>query len=209
MKIALIAGGEISPINKHYDYYVGIDRGSLFLLENQLPLDLAIGDFDSVSALEFVQIQQNAKQMIIAPAEKDDTDTELALKTVFTQFPNAFVTIYGAFGGRLDHLFSNVFLPSEPTLAPFMQQIALIDMQNEIRYVPAGTHKLQPIDGMKYVSFMADGDAELTISGAKYELNSQNFFKKKIYSSNEFIGNPIELSFSSGYVVIIQTRDKK
>jgi len=209
MKIALIAGGEISPINKHYDYYVGIDRGCLFLLENQLALDLAIGDFDSVSALEFAKIRQNAQQLIIAPAEKDDTDTELALKTVFAQFPTAFVTIYGAFGGRLDHLFSNVFLPSEPVLAPFMQQIELVDTQNVIHYVPAGTHKIQPIDGMKYISFMADGDANLTISGAKYELNSQNFFKKKMYSSNEFVGNSIELSFNSGYVVIIQTKDRE
>ena len=43
-----------------------------------------------------------------------------------------------------------------------------------------------PEDGMTYVSFMADGDADLAISGAKYNLDASNFFKK-IYSSNEFL----------------------
>ena len=60
---------------------------------------------------------------------------------------------------------------------------------------------------MNYVSFMSDD--KLTITGAKYELNAQNFFSKKIYSSNEFIGKPIEVSLNSGYVVIIQSRDRE
>ena len=209
MKVALIAGGEPSSLQDLYDLYVGIDRGCLFLLQNGLPLDFAVGDFDSVSATDFAQIQANAKQLIQAPCEKDDTDTELALKTVFAHYPQAQVTIYGAFGGRVDHLLSNIFLPSEPALAPFMQQICLRDEQNHLSYAPAGCHQIQPILGMKYVSFMSDGDADLTISGAKYNLNRQNFFKKKIYSSNEFIGNPIEVRADAGYVVIIQTKDRE
>ncbi|KFN89391.1 thiamin pyrophosphokinase [Tetragenococcus muriaticus PMC-11-5] len=55
MNILLAAGGPISnwpEIEEHYDFYVGIDRGSLFLHQKGLPLDIAIGDFDSLNAQE-------------------------------------------------------------------------------------------------------------------------------------------------------------
>ena len=50
--------------------------------------------------------------------KKDDTDLELALLTIFEQNPQAAVTIFGALGGRIDHMLANVFLPSNPKLAP-------------------------------------------------------------------------------------------
>lgn len=105
----MIAGGQMTDFSAQFDYYVGIDRGSLFLIENGLPLELAIGDFDSVSEEELSNIKERAKKWIQAPVEKDDTDTELALKTVFERFPDAQVTLFAAFGGRLDHMMSNIF----------------------------------------------------------------------------------------------------
>ena len=38
----------------------------------RLPLDLAVGDFDSVSRSELEMIQSAAKDCRLAPAEKDD-----------------------------------------------------------------------------------------------------------------------------------------
>ncbi|MGT2888021.1 thiamine diphosphokinase [Streptococcus didelphis] len=206
-KYALFAGGDLQFFTRDFDYFVGIDRGSFFLLENKLPLDLAIGDFDSVSEQEFSNIKKKAKKIITAPAEKDDTDTELALKTIFAMDASAEVTIFGAFGGRLDHLMSNIFLPSDPDLTPYMSQIVLRDSQNHIQYRQKGSHLIEQVEGMAYVSFMTDGQADLRIRHAKYDLSSQNFFKKKVYSSNEFIGQAIEVAVDSGYIVIIQSKD--
>ena len=207
-KVALFAGGDLTYYSSDFDYFVGIDRGSLFLLKNDMPIDLAIGDFDSVSQEEFQEIQKVAKKTIQAPAEKDDTDTELALKTVFAKFPRAEVTVFGVFGGRLDHMLSNLFLPSEPEIAPFMQQISLSDSQNLIQFYPNGRQRILPKKDMYYVSFMAEGDADLSILGAKYELTTTNFFKKKVYSSNEFINQPIEVSLDSGYLIVIYSKDR-
>ncbi|GFG42039.1 thiamine diphosphokinase [Streptococcus canis] len=206
-KIALFAGGDLSYISRDFDYFVGIDRGSLFLLENGLPLNMAVGDFDSVSQETFTDIKEKAELLIIAHPEKDDTDTELALKEVFARFPEAEVTIFGAFGGRMDHLLSNIFLPSDPDIAPFMGQIALRDQQNMLTYRPAGRHLIHQEEGMTYVAFMAEGEADLTIAGAKFELTQDHFFKKKIYSSNAFIHRPITVSLPSGYLIIIQSKD--
>ena len=179
-KIALFVGGELEWFTTDFDYFVGVDRACLRLLELGLPIDLSVGDFDSVSRSELEMIQSATKDCMIAPAEKDDTDTELALKITFQLYPEAEVTIFGAFGGRIDHMLSNIFLVSDPELAPFMRRICLRDKQNKITYYPEGSHKVLPEPGMTYVSFLHEGDGELTILGAKYELTSMNYFQKKI-----------------------------
>ncbi|MFC3931507.1 thiamine diphosphokinase [Streptococcus dentapri] len=206
-KVALLAGGEPAKLPNDFDIYVGIDRGSLRLLEQGLPLDLAIGDFDSVTQAEFASITSQAQKLITAPREKNDTDTGLAVKAVFEHYPQAEITIFGAFGGRLDHLMSNIFLPSNPDIAPYMQQIILADSQNQVSFRPAGCHQIYQLAGMTYIAFMTSDDADLRIKGAKYELTEDNFFKRKIYSSNEFADKPIEVAVSTGYVIIIQTKD--
>ncbi|WP_019776672.1 thiamine diphosphokinase [Streptococcus sobrinus] len=207
-KIALLSGGCRSQVPEDFDLYVGIDRACLWLLDQGLPLDLAIGDFDSVTAEELKQIRQQASRLIQAPIQKDDTDTELAVKTVLRQYPQAQLTIYGAFGGRLDHALSNIFLPSDPEIAPFMGQISLVDEQNVISYLPAGRHQIFPVERMAYVSFMTEAIAPLAITGAKYELTPGNYFQKKIYSSNEFSHQAIEVSLDEGYLIVIQSKDK-
>ncbi|WP_165329291.1 thiamine diphosphokinase [Streptococcus tangpeifui] len=207
-KVALLAGGSKVQLPENFDLYVGIDRGCLWILEQGLPLDVAIGDFDSVTARELALIRQHVGKIIQAPSEKNDTDTELAVKTVLSQYPQAVLTIYGAFGGRLDHTLSNVFLPSDPEIAPFMQSISLLDDQNTVSYLPAGQHQILPDSAMTYVSFMPSQEAKLTIEGAKYELTSENYFKKQIYSSNEFTNQAIEVSLDKGYLIVIQSKDK-
>ncbi|ACG61639.1 thiamine pyrophosphokinase [Streptococcus equi subsp. zooepidemicus MGCS10565] len=208
VKVALFAGGDLSYFTCDFDYFVGIDRGSLFLLENGLPLNMAVGDFDSIPQVAFEVVKEQAELLVQASPEKNDTDTELALKEVFTRFPEAEVTIFGAFGGRLDHLLSNVFLPADPELAPFMAQICLRDQQNAISYRSSGWQTIRQDKDMTYVAFMADGDVDLTITGAKFDLTTSNFFKKKVYASNEFIDQPIKVHVPKGYLIIIQSKDR-
>lgn len=208
LKVGVFTGGLLDGYRTDVDLLVGVDRGALFLAEHDLSMTLAIGDFDSVTADELARIRTAADEVIVAPAEKDDTDTELALKTIFERFPQAHVTVFGAFGGRLDHSLSNLFLPTEPALAPFMTQLCLEDGQNTVRYRPAGTHRIFPEADKTYVAFMSESD--LTITGAKYDLSASNFFKKKIYGSNEFLDDqPITVTAPTDYLVIIQSKDRR
>ena len=89
-----------------------------------------------------------------------------------------------------------------------MGQISLVDEQNVISYLPAGRHQIFPVERMAYVSFMTEATAPLTITGAKYELTPGNYFQKKIYSSNEFSHQAIEVSLDEGYLIVIQSKDK-
>ncbi|MBP2620665.1 thiamine diphosphokinase [Streptococcus panodentis] len=207
-RIALFAGGRLDDFSLDFDVLVGVDRGSLFLLEQGVCPDLAVGDFDSVSEQELLRIKAAAKEVIQAQPEKNDTDLELAVLACFERYPDASLTIFGAFGGRLDHALANVFLPSNEKIAPYMQQLSLLDAQNRLTYVPQGRHEIKPTAGMRYLAFLPAEDTVLTIEGAKYPLNEQNFFFKKVYASNEFIDEPLFLEVASGYAVVIYSRDR-
>ncbi|WP_270211294.1 thiamine diphosphokinase [Streptococcus anginosus] len=207
-KIALFAGGTIDSFQMDFDLFIGVDRGSLLLIEQGICPDLAVGDFDSVSEKELALIYSQSKEVLQAQPEKDDTDLELAVKAVFARYPQAQLTIFGAFGGRLDHTLANIFLPSNPEITPYMQQIRLCNAQNELRYCPQGRHEIKPVAGMNYLAFMPADDGRLTIEGAKYPLNESNYFFKKVYASNEFIDEPVFLECQSGYVIIIYSKDR-
>ena len=208
VKIVVVAGGDSSLLPKNQDIYLGVDGGCLKLLEQGLPLDIAVGDFDSVSEVDLRKIQAQAKQVVQSVPEKNDTDLELALKTVFEDYPDAAVTVYGAFGGRLDHFLSNIFLPTDPDLAPYMEQIQLVDEQNRLVFRPAGSHEIQPDPTMTYVGFMPVGEGRLEITGAKYPLHPENYFLKAMYGSNEFLDQAIQVSLDRGYLVIVYSKDR-
>ncbi len=208
VKIVVVAGGDSSLLPKNQDIYLGVDGGCLKLLEQGLSLDIAVGDFDSVSEVDLRKIQAQAKQVVQSVPEKNDTDLELALKTVFEDYPDAAVTVYGAFGGRLDHFLSNIFLPTDPDLAPYMEQIQLVDEQNRLVFRPAGSHEIQPDPTMTYVGFMPVGEGRLEITGAKYPLHPENYFLKAMYGSNEFLDQAIQVSLDGGYLVIVYSKDR-
>ncbi|MDK8091480.1 thiamine diphosphokinase [Streptococcus intermedius] len=206
--IAIFSGGMIDSFQVDFDLFIGVDRGSLFLIEQGIYPDLAIGDFDSVSEEELALVCSQSKEILQSQPEKNDTDLELAVKTAFVRYPQAQVTIFGAFGGRLDHTLANVFLPSDPEIMPYMQQIRLCSAQNELSYCPQGCHEIKPVVGMDYLAFMSVSNSQLTIEGAKYPLNESNYFLKKVYASNEFIDEPVFLECQSGYAIVIYSKDR-
>lgn len=210
MKILMVAGGspENWPQLATYDYYCGIDRGCLYLLEKGLPLDLAVGDFDSLQEAELAQVQQAAKEIHRSKPEKDDTDTQLALAEVLQKFPTAEILLVGATGGRLDHLLANIWLPLEPRFQPFAQQLFLADRQNFVQFLLPGRHILRRVAGMKYLGYCPlTPVTDLSLMKTKYTLDQIQVPYPYAYASNEFVGETAEITFASGVVAAIQSRD--
>ena len=207
-KVAIVAVAGLDCLPIGYDFYVGVDGGCLTLLEQGLPLALAVGDFDSVSEEDFQSIKKNSQEMKTSVAEKNDTDLELAVKAVAERWPQAEVMIYGAFWGRMDHHLASVFLPSDPEIAPHMSMLHLLDRQNHLCYRPSGRHAIEAMEGFNYIGFMPAEGARIRIEGAKYPLSEDNYFKKAIYGSNEFIDQPIVVTVDRGYLIIIYSKDR-
>ncbi|MEI5994163.1 thiamine diphosphokinase [Candidatus Enterococcus mansonii] len=213
MNLLLVAGGTPDAwpqVNSaDFDYFVGVDRGSLFILEKGWPLHLAVGDFDSLTEDERQLVQRKAEELKQAQAEKDDTDTQLALALALEKFPNAKVTMIGTTGGRLDHFLSNLWLPLEPRFRPFAGQLIVKDDQNSISYYLPGSYVLKKEADMRYLAYCClTPVTNLTLTESKYTLNQADVDRPISYASNEFVGETASFSFDTGLIAVIQSRDK-
>ena len=134
-EILLVAGGRRPAEN----YFKAVAQGrNIFAVDkgieicracNILP-KILIGDFDSADKAALDWAIENKIPIQRHPVEKDFTDTQLALNLL--QKNNSAI-ITGIFGGRLDHLFSNVF-----TCANVENKIFLADEREIIFYVKGG-----------------------------------------------------------------------
>ena len=68
-RVAVFAGGDRGHYRTDFDGFVGVDRGSLWVLEENLPIALAVGDFDSVTEEER-QVIQNVPSILFKPDQK-------------------------------------------------------------------------------------------------------------------------------------------
>ena len=212
MKILLAAGGNPEnwpqPLLTKYDAYVGIDRGALYLLQAGYPVDLAVGEFDSLSNEEQEEVFAKAKEYARSPAEKDDTDTQLGILKTFERYPQAEVTLIGATGGRLDHLLANLWLGLEPRFKPFAHQLIIRDRQNYLAYYLPGKHIVRQVPSMKYLAYCClTPVSALTLKGSKYVLENKAVEYPTSYASNEFLSDTAEFSFSDGMIAVIQSKD--
>ncbi|MFC4652139.1 thiamine diphosphokinase [Lactococcus nasutitermitis] len=207
MRVLIVAGMPAFLAGMTFDKTIGVDRGNVILLENRLPVDVAVGDFDSISSIEFDKVKRIAKELIKLPAEKDDTDLEVALDYAIQHYPGAEITIAGALGGRLDHMLTNIYLPLTEKYSEYSERISLVDNKNIMRYLRAGKHILPRIADKKYIGFMQVGTEDtLAIENAKYPLKAEDNFKE-IYASNEFIDENMTVSFTKGNVIVIYSGD--
>ncbi|MHC5247010.1 thiamine diphosphokinase [Enterococcus sp. LJL90] len=211
MEVLMIAGGDLTdwPENlPQADIYVGVDHGALTILELGWPLSLAVGDFDSSTEAERQRIFAEAGEVVTAKAEKDDTDTQLALVETFNRWPTAQVTILGAIGGRLDHFLANLWLAAEPRFQQYAQQICLKNQQNSLSYLLPGRHEIHRQDGFDYLAYCClTPVSNLTLRNSKYLLDHVEVSVPTSYASNEFISDTAECEFDFGLIAVIQSRD--
>jgi thiamine pyrophosphokinase len=90
----------------------GVDRAHAL----GLTVDVAVGDFDSVSGPGLARAEADGAAVDRHPEAKDATDLELALETALAHDPER-VILLGGHGGRLDHLLANALLLATPALA--------------------------------------------------------------------------------------------
>jgi thiamine pyrophosphokinase len=90
----------------------GVDRA----LALGLHVDLAIGDFDSVTESGLAAAEADGARVERHPSAKDATDLELALDAALALAPERIVVI-GSDGGRLDHLLASLLLLADERYA--------------------------------------------------------------------------------------------
>lgn len=206
VKILFCAGApdpNIAVLNEHFDVFVGVDGGAKQLVDNGITLDYAIGDFDSVAV-------QNARDVVVLPCEKDDTDLQYALTYVLTKYDvNTIdtITIIGALGGgRLDHLICNFYLAYHQNYRAWLSKMYFVEKNNSVRFYTKGTHVIKKEADKFYLSIIGMTPLTgLTIQNAKYTLLNKNTETPISYISNEFVNGDAIVSLNEGLLCIIQS----
>lgn len=214
MRVNIMVGGpqEMIPEDevkrRVNEKWLGVDIGATRLLKLNIQPALAIGDFDSTSEQQFNLVKDRLTQIKTFPPEKDFTDTQLGVKSVIDEFHPDQIDIFGATGGRLDQLLSNIFLPVEMDSYDYIEKIRLIDTQNIVSYYRPGKHTISAVEGFKYLAFFnLTPVSGLTLIDEKYPLNDWSSSSPFSWSSNEFTAEKNHFSFDKGIVAVIQSRD--
>lgn len=215
MIINILAGGpeNLLPDLNEYDndqvIWAGVDRGVFHLLKRGVTPSIAFGDFDSVSPEELAIIETRVSELRRFKPEKDETDMELALNWALAKKPER-IQLFGATGGRLDHLFANVQLLIDPLLKEANADIILIDSQNQLSVRGPGTYTIQKNKKEKYISFVPVtlNITNLTLEGFKYPLKNRHIsIGSTLCISNELIDDYGTFSFSEGILLVIRSHD--
>ncbi|GKQ42569.1 thiamine pyrophosphokinase [Companilactobacillus sp. RD055328] len=216
--INLLLGGPITeypkrllenPQNIEGDW-IAADHGASYLLKKGIVPKYTVGDFDSSSNADYQNVVDSKSHIIQVPSEKDFTDTQLALNTVIDNFEFDEIHLYGATGGRIDHLLANIFLGVLPEYQSIIEKIKIIDEDNFIEFFKPGIKKVKKITNMKYIGFVTLGIVNnLNLINSKYHLNNYTNQFEISWASNEFIDEYIDFNFESGTVVAIQSKDRK
>ncbi|WP_282061079.1 thiamine diphosphokinase [Bacillus pumilus] len=214
MHIHIVAGGPfeyIPPLKREASQedilWIGVDRGTLFLLEQGIIPAKAFGDFDSVTEEELQELKEKLPALNVFQAEKDETDLELALNWALSQHP-AHIYIYGITGGRADHFLGNIHLLYKGI--QHKQNITLVDKQNIIQMFEPGTYEIKEDQDKQYVSFLPFGSPveKLTLKGFKYPLKNCHIEPgSTLCISNELIHSNGTFSFHEGILIMVRSKD--
>lgn len=88
---------------------IAVDGGARHLWRAGRTPDVVIGDFDSLAPEELAALEKSGCRVVRYPAQKDQTDTHLAVELAIEEGAND-LTLYGGLGSRLDHSMANVLL---------------------------------------------------------------------------------------------------
>lgn len=212
MKVLIVSGGSIPKCeiikfySKKANLIIGVDSGCKYLLKNSIVPHYIVGDFDSANKDDIIELENKGVIKYQYNSEKDFTDSEIAMNLAIDN--NATEIIFlGGTGSRFDHTFANIGLMLKAKERGV--NLVIIDDNNKIYMVNKDT-EFKRDKNYDYISFLAYRDPveNLEIKGAKYSL--KNYTLKVGESrtvSNEFLEEKINISFDSGIILAIYSKD--
>ena len=208
MRAALVfAGGDPPPIQSLGE----LDRSALVIaadsgLDHALALgftaDVVVGDLDSVTPDALARARAAGADVESHPAEKDETDLELALRRAVALGVQR-VTVIGGGGGRHDHLLANALVLAHDDYADLELEarvgparLTVIRTRAELRGAPGSLLSLLPLGGP------ARG---IHTEGLRYPLHDEELAPGTTRGvSNEFLASTAVVSLRAGVLLAVQ-----
>ena len=197
---AVVVIGKNYQLNKadfEHCLVIGVDRGALFCQKNGIIMDVAIGDFDSITQEQLDRIQ--ATRVIKLNPIKDETDTKEAIE-LCRDYEE--VTILGGIGGkRIEHFYANLMLLEEYPNVKIKDDDSFIFTTDKSITLKKNIYKFVSI-------FSLCDNTSITLKGFKYPLNSYHMKRlDSIGISNEIVDGSAEIHLEQGRIMIILSKD--
>ena len=191
-----------------FDRVIAVDRRLNAAWALGIVPDVIVGDFDSAdpAALADFRRREHIVWEVHQP-EKDDTDTELAIKRA-AAMGAGYIVLLGATGGRLDHLLGNIHL-----LYPCLQrgvEACILDPGNKLYLIDGERRfKRREVWGT-YISFLplTEEVKGITLRGFKYPLTDKDIaIGTSLCISNELAADEAVITLQDGVLIVVESRD--
>lgn len=213
MRILIITGGKfnekfaVSFLKKNkYDFVICVDNGLTYAEKLKIVPDMLVGDFDTRGEEGLSEYEKKGVIVRRFVAEKDDTDTEIAIKEAAERGGSA--DILCGTGGRIDHLLANIH--NLKIALDCGLHARIIDECNVVYLRKDDFTVAKSEYSHKYISFLPFGGTVkgLKLKGFKYSLNNYNLKPGTSRCvSNEISGEEAFVSFESGSLIVIHSSD--
>lgn len=214
MHILILTGGGLdlsftrSYLETHtFDQIIAADKGVQYAADLGLIPDVILGDFDSLDENTQKQMQTWNIPIRTFPAEKDYTDTHLAIEEAISIGADE-ITLFGATGTRLDHTWANVGL-----LQMAMQRGVrawIVDKNNRISMWNRERVMQKKEAFGDYISLIpyTEKVTGITLTGFYYPLDHAELtLGISLGISNELVDDVGVISMESGDLIVIESRD--
>ena len=215
MKFLIVSGGSLNKefVTKvvgqgRYDRILAADSGMNALYAAAVTPDIIIGDFDSADKKILAFFQQNKEiDFCTLNPEKDDTDTEFAIRESIRRGADS-ITIIGGTGTRLDHVLGNISL-----LGIGLEEgvrMELLDAHNRICMIDHSVTLKKKEQYGNYLSLIPyNGNVTgVTLKGLKYPLHDYTMGGfNSLGISNEIEDDEASIELTSGQLLVIESRD--
>ncbi len=216
MKAFIYIGGGIDPSGLHEhpaegDLCIAADSGYLHARRLGVRVDVLVGDMDSLGAdapSVIAEVKAAGGEVLRVPAEKDDTDTQLAVRLAVERGADEIVII-GGLSGRLDHTLANLSVLE--ALGERRILARMTDGRNRVRLLKNDSLLLAN-EGFRYLSLIPVDEVcrGVSIEGCRYPLSGATLRRSNAaYStSNEIVGPAALISLRRGRLYVVESQER-
>ena len=175
MKAVVVAHGDALPSDRAHaagaDLLIAADGGALLCGQWDLLPRLVVGDLDSLGEARAAELGRAGARVIAYPVDKDESDTELAVRSALEAGADEIILIAALGGERLDHELANVLLIADPRL---VGRIRAVRGETTVSAIHAGmSRRLVGAPG-DIVTLLPIGDASGVVTdGLRYPLRGE------------------------------------
>jgi len=200
------------PVIAPGDFVACADSGYTVCAGAGIAPDVVIGDFDSLSEIQVLEIDALGVERITYPSEKDDTDTMLCAKYGAGRGYGRFLVV-GGIGGGFGHTMSNLqalsYLNDMGCEGEIVTPDERIMMVGGDRMKPECPLMVKGAAGSKFsVLSYTERSTGVFVGNAKYLLHDAVLTQSNpVGVSNEFINeSPATVSVRNGRLLVISDR---